>query len=196
LLPRTVTKLIVSANGSSLQVRKPGWPRSRAVDRWAGFSSGSTASSVVRPVPGIPTSTTTTTQSTGRVTRKRAIRRELCDLENDRSHCTDVAEQPRQRGDVEEPLVLLRRHPQRPPPGRPDGKSSVLASGPRGNPERTRCVCSTRTAHRCPNKSGVVIGGRSYTIAAGVTLDSVEASARILRRQRRRATLSVASHYS
>jgi len=50
----------------------------------------------------------------------------------------------------------------------------VLAERPHGSPDRQRYVYYPDTAD-VPEAAGVVINGRSYTIAAGVTLDSADA---------------------
>ena len=50
----------------------------------------------------------------------------------------------------------------------------VLAERPRGGPDRNRYTYYPDSAD-VPESAGVAIGGRSYTIAAGVTLDSTDA---------------------
>ena len=94
----------------------------------------------------------------------------------DRAAVDDLAaEEPRTARGDEEPVVLLRRHLQRPAARRPHraraGARRAPARGARPRPVRLL----PRTAPTCPSRPGVAINGRSYTIAAGVELDSADA---------------------
>ena len=87
---------------------------------------------------------------------------------------------------AEGPLVLLRR------PGTTACRSTTAPpwsrcspSGPAGRRDRATSTCSTRTAPTCPSRPGPMITGRSYTIAAGVTVDSADVEGVHLGRRRR-----------
>ena len=101
---------------------------------------------------------------------------ELYDLEHDRSQSKNVADdRARTARDAEEPLVLLRRDLQRPAARRPH---RTRADARRTSARRHRTVSSTPTTRDVadvPEAAGVAINGRSYTIAAGVEIDSADA---------------------
>ena len=100
---------------------------------------------------------------------------ELYDLEHDRAQSTDVAGKHPERLETLKSLWFYYAGIYN---GLPlDDRTAieqVLADRPRGTPERSQYVYYPDCAS-VPEQSGVLIGGRSYTIAAGVDLDSAEA---------------------
>ncbi len=100
---------------------------------------------------------------------------ELYDVAHDRSQSNNLADREPQR--LEE-LKALWFEKARQYSGLPlDDRSAleqVLAERPKGTPDRDRYVYYPDCAS-VPENSGVAISGRSYTIAAGVRLDSAAA---------------------
>ncbi|MFJ7180420.1 sulfatase-like hydrolase/transferase [Streptomyces massasporeus] len=100
---------------------------------------------------------------------------ELYDLTNDRAQSTDLAAREPARLETLKSLWYYYAgiHNGLPLDDR-TALEQVLADRPHGSPERDRYVYYPDTSS-VPEQSGVVTSGRSYTIAAGVDVDSADA---------------------
>jgi len=100
---------------------------------------------------------------------------ELYDLEHDRAQSTDLAEQEPVRLETLKSLWFYNAGIYH---GLPlDDRTALeqtLAERPSGTPKRDQYIYYPDCAS-VPEQSGVLISGRSYTIAGGVTLDSTDA---------------------